>query len=398
MRDKKRVLLLSAKRLIVSGIAIIITRMVFAVEPMVTAVSAKQRYPWNGKVDITYEVVGDVTAGFPSWNQPFLSVMARNLMDGSCYEASWDTLSGDKGTAEGTHHVVWDMSMQGLVLNSDKVVFTVVYATPLYCVIDLSGGTNASTYPVSYLAGVPSGGWTDEYKTTKLVLRLIEPGAIPTHDATITKPFYCGIFEITQKQYELVTGSNPSQYKGDTRPVEKVSWNMIRGDSSDYNWPSFTHVDPNSFIGMIQVRSGLSFDLPTEAQWEYACRAGTASKYNNGGDTADDLKQLGRHYYNKSDGKGGYSEHTTVGSYQPNAWGIYDMHGNIDEWCLDWWGNSLSGNDPVGSFSGTGRVVRGGGWNSDTSSCTSSTRWRGSPSYSAGHGPGFRLVRTLPNQ
>lgn len=100
-----------------------------------------------------------------------------------------------------------------------------------YCVIDVSGGTSASSYPVTYLDSCPIAGWGNEYKTTKILLRRIEPGTVKlgnTKPVTLTKSFYMGVFEITQKQYQLVKGSNPSKYKGDTRPVESVSWNDIR--------------------------------------------------------------------------------------------------------------------------------------------------------------------------
>ena len=265
----------------------------------------------------------------------------------------------------------------------------------LYCVIDLSAGPDASKYPVSYLAAEPKGGWTDEYKTTKLVLRRIEPGTFKMggkFEVTLTKPFYCGVFEVTQKQYELVTGNNPSKFNGDMRPVENVSWNAIRGDSSKYNWPSSANVDSSTFIGKIQARTGLTFDLPTESQWEYACRAGTTSQYNNGGDSETDLKKLGRFLLNQklrgwkepdanlarheSDGKGGCMDaHTVVGSYLPNVWGLYDMHGNVWERCLDWHGDLSSGvTDPLGSSSGSKRVSRGGGWLSSAGNCTSSHR------------------------
>ena len=290
-------------------------------------------------------------------------------------------------------------------------------ANALYCVVDLSAGPNAGKYPVSYLAAEPKGGWTDEYKTTKLVLRRIEPGKFKMcgqYDVTLTKPFYCGVFEVTQKQYELVTGGNLSFHKGDMRPVEWLSWNMIRGDSSKYNWPSSAHVDSSTFIGKIQARTGLNFDLPTEAQWEYACRAGTTSKYNNGGDSEADLKKLGRFMLNQKmrgykepdtsfakhvpDGKGGCLEaHTVVGSYQPNAWGLYDMHGNVVEWCLDRYGNLSGGvTDPQGSSSGSDRVRRGGSWSSNVDGCTSSSRIHDNPS-SVLYSLGFRLVRTLSN-
>ena len=268
----------------------------------------------------------------------------------------------------------------------------------LYCVIDLSAGPNADKYPVSYLPAEPKGGWTDEYKTTKLVLRRIEPGKFKMggeYEVTLTKPYYMGVFEVTQKQYKLVTGSNPSKFKGDIRPVEKVSWNMIRGDSDSYNWPSTVNVDSSTFMGKIQARTGLSFDLPTEAQWEYACRAGTTSKYNNGGDTVDDLKRLG--LYKSKNSKTNNDGYSTVGSYLPNAWGLYDMHGNLAEWCLDWYKEGkLSGGvtDPSGSSSGKSRVRRGGSWTSEANHCTSSYRNGRGPS-SCEQFIGFRLVRTL---
>ena len=180
------------------------------------------------------------------------------------------------------------------------------------------------------------------------------------------------------------------------QPVENVSWNTIRGDSSTYNWPNSAEVDSNSFVGRLQARTGLNFDLPTEAQWEYACRAGTTSTYNNGGDTENDLKQLGRYSGNRFDGKGGFSYHTNVGSYESNAWGLYDMHGNVWDWCLDWYGGLLSGvTDPVGPSSGSRRVARGGSWYSNADGCTSSLRDHGSPSL-VDSDNGFRLVRTLP--
>jgi formylglycine-generating enzyme required for sulfatase activity len=183
------------------------------------------------------------------------------------------------------------------------------------------------------------------------------------YNVTLTKPFYMGVYEVTQKQYELVTGNKPSNYKGDARPVEYVSWNTIRGNSSIYNWPSNRTVDAASFMGIIQQKAGLGLDLPTEAQWEYACRAGTTSKYNNGGSTTNDLNVLGRYRNNRNDG---YSQHTTVGSYLPNAWGLYDMHGNVFEWCLDWRGTLSNGTDPEGPASGNDnkhRVSRGCSYN-----------------------------------
>ena len=225
---------------------------------------------------------------------------------------------------------------------------------------------------------MPPSGWMDEYKTTKLVLRLIERGTFMMggwHQVMITKPFYCGVFEVTQKQYELVTGSKPSNFSGDTLPVEQVSWNTIRGDSSTYNWPSSENVDAASFIGKLQARTGLNLDLPTEAQWEYACRAGTTATYY-WGDTMDGS------YCWYSDN----SSSTThpVGMKMPNAWGLYDMSGNVREWCLDCSGDLVSD-----------RVRRGGGWNSLARDCISSYRYDYGLSSWNNRDLGLRLVRTL---
>ena len=287
------------------------------------------------------------------------------------------------------------------VVKKNPLMENIYIGEKAYCVIDLSNGATATSYPVSYLDSCPVAGWSEEYKTTKILLRRIEPGTETvggTKPVTLTKPFYVGVFEVTQKQYEQVMGKNPSQYKGDTRPVEDVSWNDIRGNSAEYNWPDSKNVSSASFIGILRAKTGLDFDLPTESQWEYACRAGTSSDYNNGASSEIDLKILGRYSGNKSDGRGGYSEHTQVGSYAPNAWGLYDMHGNVYEWCLDWYG-SLNGDqasDWPGVSAGSLRVLRGGYWGSDAGSAESSDRDGGTPSY-GNFNFGFRLSMTLAN-
>ena len=372
----------------------------FADTPQIKNVKAFQQYPWSNKVYISYEVVGDLGNVDDIW------FLANDKAKGKVYSAcaGESYLSGDTSKKEGLHKVVWDMESQGITINSSKVEFSIFYYSnsdlqmdDKYMVIDLSDGANATSYPVVYMAKAPSGGFnTDVYKTTKLVLRCILPGPfrmIGEHSVLLTKPYYMGIFEVTQKQYELVMGSNPSNCKGDMRPVEMVSYNKIRGASEGSKWPLSSAVDSTSFMGKLRSRTGLDFDLPTEAQWEYACRAGTKSSYNNGGDSVSDLKRLGRYDGTQFDGKGGYYDHTTVGSYQPNAWGLYDMHGNVWEWCLDWYGDLSSATDPSGSSSGSSRVLRGGGWCSQTG-CTSSSRIGLGPQYGENDW-GFRLARTL---
>lgn len=348
---------------------------------------AQNFWPWSGKVDIQYEVVGELPTGCG------LAVTATDIDDNTTYKAMFSSLSGDTGREEGLHRVVWDLKMQEIDLHSTNVVFSVSYVS-IYCVVDLSAGESASSYPVTWLLEPPSEGFnTDEYKTTKLVLRRIEPGTFKmcgAYPVTLTKPYFIGIFEVTQKQYELVTGGNPSSRKGDVMPVSYVSWNMVRGDSGTYDWPTKRAVDDNTFMGRLQARTGLNFDLPTEAQWEYACRAGTTSPYNNGGKSEDDLKQLGRYGQDSRFGDG----YANVGSYQPNAWGLYDMHGNVEEWCLDWYVVSLPREgmaDPEGPVAGGERIKRGGHYLCSADRCQSGIRNKYNPAVvNAFHG--FRLA------
>ncbi|MBR4654923.1 MAG: SUMF1/EgtB/PvdO family nonheme iron enzyme [Kiritimatiellae bacterium] len=292
---------------------------------------------------------------------------------GYTFDGWWTAASGGtkiststKVTGNVTYYAHWNASTTPTTPTSGT-----------YCVIDLSTGASASKYPVTYLDAIPAGGWTDEYKTTKLVLKKVEAGSfmmddvdwdmddygneVPTvigsYKVSITKPYYIGVFEVTQKQYELVTGQNPSRYRGDTRPVERVSWESIRGNVRTYNWPAVRTVDANSFIGRLRARSGVSVDLPTLAQGEYAFRAGGGSTVN--------VTSCGRIPENANDGKGGYGEHTKVGSYAPNAWGIYDMYGNVSEWTLDWeWNVTKAVTDPVGpnSSADESKMMCGASW------------------------------------
>ena len=360
-------------------------------------VTAKQRYPWNGKVDISYTIVGDVAAEVTQNGE--VAVLKVAAIDKTANATNMATkLSGDVSITEGTHSLVWDMGADGLSFRSSNVVFKVYCETellnPTYCVIDLSAGSNATSYPVTYLAEPPSGGFNvSEYKTSKLVLKRIEAGSFKmggSYDVTLTKPFYCGLFEVTQRQWELVMGSNPcsstSYGKGNSYPVHYVAYTMIRGSSAGSEWPAPSAVDSWSFLGKLRVRTGLDFDLPTEAQWEYTCRAGTTTTYSYGNSANGSYMWYSSNSSSKSH---------EVGTKSPNPWGLYDMHGNVWEWCLDWYASSLTGGtDPKGSSSGSYRVARGGSWFYDASYCTSSYRNHYYPS-NVYNLLGFRLVRTL---
>lgn len=396
-----------------------------AAQAPISGLSARQRYPWNGLVDVS------LTLADGAWRYD-LSLAATNAATGEALSvATVYPRGGAAGDplrfAPGEVRLVWDAGTDVPESVIETVALSVVAAPvarpaepPLYVVVNLSGGASAASYPVTKLAAAPPGGFnTDEYKTTKLVLRRIEPGTFTMgspagevgrlddyetqHPVTLTKAFYIGIFELTQKQWELVTGSNPSSYTGGNRPVEGVSYNDIRGSSAGAGWPASDEVDATSFLGKLRARTSHRWDLPTEAQWEYACRAGTTTALNSGKNltnTGEDsnMAEVGRYRYNRDDGKGGYSEYATVGSYAPNAWGLYDMHGNVEEWCRDWWQSSLgsgAATDPNGASSGSERVLRGGNWHIGARDCRSACRGFGGP-FDVGDDIGFRPSMVLP--
>ncbi len=351
--------------------------------------------PW-GRIVVDYTVAGTLPTDAADY---VAAVTASNRTTGAVYTG--ELVDGELELSLGKHRIWWNAGTAGLREAAEAVDVSVSYVKhPVYCVIDLSGGSDAAAYPVSYLWSIQSDGWTDEYKTTKLVLRRIPAGSFimgsdqtrEDHRVTLTKPFYMGVFEITQRQRNLVMGSWPdsspssSDGRGGAYPAYNVSYDDIRGSSSGARWPASSAVDASSFLGRLRAKTGLDFDLPTEAQWEYACRAGTATTYY-WGDAMDDAYA----WYADNSGR---TTHP-VGTRLPNAWGLYDMSGNVWEWCRDRYGTLAYGADPVGSASGSDRVWRGGSWRYNSGSCTSSGRVNYGPSYWSYNDPGFRLVRVL---
>ena len=167
----------------------------------------------------------------------------------------------------------------------------------------------------------------------------------PKHKVILTKSFYLGRCEVTQAQWQRIMGSNPSQFKGVDRPVDTVSWD-----------------DCQVFLSKLQARTGHRFALPTEAQWEYASRAGNTNRWSFG----DNPSAVGDYAW--CDVNAGGATHP-VGGKKPNVWGLYDMSGNVWEWCGDFYTkHAYDGGDavdPLGPLTGTGRVLRGGAWGGD---------------------------------
>ena len=197
------------------------------------------------------------------------------------------------------------------------------------------------------------------------------------HRVTLTEDYYIGKFEVTQELYEAVMGRNPSKFRSYDRPVEQVSWN-----------------EALDFCTELSRLTGRHFTLPTEAQWEYAARGGhkAANTKYSGSSSIDKVAWYDQNAYNKGERSPDYGTHP-VGKLQPNELGVYDMSGNVWEWCYDWYGDYSSGvqTDPKGPSTGSYRVYRGGSWNDNARFCSVAYRGKVSPGYSI-YSMGFRLV------
>ena len=387
----------------------------------ISNVKAKQRYPWNEYIDLKF----DLDCG--SRPSATVTVSAKDKLTGKYLPVNtlWEVGNGPTNNylviSSGKKHLIWNAGADlpsGYSSQNVDVTVTALAASEIsssqYFIIDLSAGPNATSYPKYFIDAIPAEGWTDEFKTTKLVMRCVNPTAFKglgrkssdwsgmigdgVWDESVTvslsKKYYIGVFEITQKQWELVMGTNPSIFKGDTRPVENVSWDMVRGGTTND-----TSVVEGSFIDRIRKRIGYDwFELPTYAQWECACRAGTQTAFNNGTNGSvifgDDTCIFDVAWYRMNSA----NQTHAVGLLKPNKWGLYDMHGNVWEYCLDTVrvGDVQDGTvDPIGKTGKCEYDYRGGDWWSTSlwsQSALSLRNWSGALIKSAG----FRLSFTYP--
>ena len=202
------------------------------------------------------------------------------------------------------------------------------------------------------------------------------------HEVTLTQGFLMGVHEVTQAQYAQVMGKNPSDFQGDNLPVETVSYkDALEFCQKLSDLPA-------------EKAAGRKYRLPTEAEWEYCCRAGTSTPFHFGNELNGTQANCDGTFPYGNTQKGPFLRETSpVGSYPPNAWGLYDMHGNVCEWCQDWSGDypKQSVTDPRGPEAGAICVLRGGSWGNEAANCRSAGRRGNDPSYRNGR-IGFRLA------
>ena len=279
-------------------------------------------------------------------------------------------------------------------------------APPDYMAVHMTATETVRYYATA--ESVPFGVTNDMYKTDWLLMRKIPAANVtwrmgsPTNETgrsatsekaqivTIPNDFYIGVYPCTQRQYELIHGDKPSYFSNSdyyaTRPVQSVDYSTLRGATPTYNWPTTgSSVNSSSFFGLLRAHSGIpSFDLPGDAEWEFACRAGTGTAIYGSSLAAIACQGRNSSAAANVDATDGTD---VVGNHEPNAFGLYDMIGNVWEYCRDWFSNTAS---LTGPDTATYRVGRGGAWSRAASELRSAHRHQFSATY-ADKQCGFRI-------
>ena len=405
----------------------------------------------------------DVVVNYKLENHPGIirmDVLTNGVSIGSEYLS---TFTGSYSMSEadvinpGTHTIRWRArkDWRGNLATNAVIRLSAYYTNQIYQVpgvymkVDLDGGQSATSYPVTYTFTGPSTNQygqannTDDMDRYLWLRRIGSTGPVTytqgsttygslidnagtaeiVRSVTLSEGFFAGVFPVTHAQYVRVINKtdNSKQSGGDYAPVNYVTYVNVRGSvNHGVNWPNTGHaVAESSFLHAFRERTGLDgFDLPTEAQWEFLCRAGTDSDFNDGSNLSPTNYYIGSTFVTNctydvhlaqlgwfgiwSDivGKGNATTAMTVGQKKPNAWGLYDCHGNVNELCLDLWSDSLTASavtDPKGPVSSSvnqEHVLRGGCWRYTAAECRSAFRTKANSTKNGNH-IGFRLVCTF---
>ena len=359
-------------------------------------------------VALSLELPNSIEVTYDLADEPAIITLAVSTNDVAVEDSRVVSLTGDvcrrieSGEGKKFHWAI-GRDWPGAELPQGLAVTVLAWPTnspPPYMAVDLTVKSNLFFYASA--DSVPGGDTNRIYKTTMMLMRRIPAAGIQwrmgspsdetgrqtngsedPHLVTLSSDYYMAVYPITQRQWKIFNATKGFYWPHDgvpeydeTLPAESFSWTNIRGRRTlGYSWPQNKHeVASDSILGKMRSFCGPEFDLPTEAQWEYACRAGSSAPYANG---LSSVATLGR------------CNTTTpqctepVGQREPNGWGLYDMHGNIWEMCLDWYSTGLTGpvEDPEGpevdaatAYADNTMVLRGGAYNSAPADCRSARR------------------------
>ncbi len=416
----KTTMLMSAAALAVSAAAVDLT------EPLSVAATSVSQDRATQMVTVEYELANQGEPAYVAMdvltNGVSIGMQHVKSLKGDISQRGLDFLARGPVPDDGNvKRIVWDARRDwkgnlGSNVTVNVHAWYTNFTSAVYLVVDMSGGPSAGRFPVSstfvapdptdvtcvsnklYLRYIPAGTFTQGSPTTEI--GRTSNNREVQHQVALTKPFYIGVFELTRAQYRQVMGSDPGDGETMACPVNKVKFFDFFGAEMR---PSVSNtVAEGTFMAKIREKTDLLVNLPTDAQWEYACRAGTTTPYNVETNETVQLGDLAWYSGNSS------SKVHPVGRKLPNAWGLYDMHGNVLEFCREYLNENLGNSartDPIHTGGGGGYVIRGGYFGEGPGDCRSARRgWRAPTNTGAyqsnwyggqGQNDGFRLCLTV---